>query len=166
MQYKVLFNLIESKVCKTKQGSTKCGDNCTQLIEVLKNLQKQKEMKKEVKKEVQKEMKKEKTKKVEKSDYKEETKSESESFEEYDSEEDESDESFGEYSSEEDENVSPKKGLNKKGPEGSKKGGMGLSLKKGQKLNHKQLNIIESASQVRETSTNPLCKEKSNLFRS
>ena len=111
-------------------------------------------------------MKKEKTKKVEKSDYKEETKSESESFEEYDSEEDESDESFGEYSSEEDENVSPKKGLNKKGPEGSKKGGMGLSLKKGQKLNHKQLNIIESASQVRETSTNPLCKEKSNLFRS
>ena len=45
-------------------------------------------------------------------------------------------------------------------------GGMGMRLKKGQKLSQKQLNMLESASQVRETSTNPLCKEKTNVFRS
>merc|ERR1711974_168335 len=45
-------------------------------------------------------------------------------------------------------------------------GGKGLRVKKGQKLSHKQLNMLESASKVRRTSTNPLCKEKPNLFRS
>ena len=43
---------------------------------------------------------------------------------------------------------------------------MGLRLKKGQKLSHKQLDLLESASKKRETSKNPLCKKKANIFRS
>ena len=44
---------------------------------------------------------------------------------------------------------------------------MGLPLKKGQKLSHKQLHILESASKKTEkTSKNPLCKKKANIFRS
>ena len=43
---------------------------------------------------------------------------------------------------------------------------MGLRLKKGQKLSHKQLDLLESASKKRETSKNPLCKKKASTQRS
>ena len=48
----------------------------------------------------------------------------------------------------------------------SEQGEMGMRVKKGQKLTSKQLKMIESATKKRETSTNPLCKEKPrSMFR-
>ena len=46
-------------------------------------------------------------------------------------------------------------------------GGLGLKVKKGQKLSQKQLQMLETAAEERKTSTNPLCKEKkqTNMFR-
>ena len=91
---------------------------------------------------------------------------ESESFEAYSSEE--------EYSDEESQDTakkaipvqtSPYARKWRSGTKPDKEGGKGLKVKKGQKLSLKQLNILESASEVRKTSTNPLCKEKPNLFR-
>ena len=93
---------------------------------------------------------------------------ESESFEAYSSEE--------EYSDEESQDTAKKaiprqtnpyarKSFGRSGTKPDKEGGKGLKVKKGQKLSLKQLNILESASEVRKTSTNPLCKEKPNLFR-
>ena len=43
---------------------------------------------------------------------------------------------------------------------------MGFRVKKGQQLNHKDLDMMESVSKVRETSTNPLCKVKTKKPRS
>ena len=42
---------------------------------------------------------------------------------------------------------------------------MGLRVKKGQKVSHKQLDLLESASKKWLTSKNPLCKKKANIFR-
>ena len=50
---------------------------------------------------------------------------------------------------------------------GGAAGGLGLKVKKGQKLSQKQLEMLETAAEERKTSTNPLCKEKkqTNMFR-
>ena len=89
---------------------------------------------------------------------KKEKEEDSESFEEY-SDEEES-ESFEEYSEEEEQQDRAKKEAKKSG-----KGEMVMRVKKDQKLSSKQLKMIESATQVRATSTNPLCKEKASMFR-
>ena len=153
-------------ICKTKSGKTKCGAECTRLIQALEGLQKREERKKKRKKE--KEL--EKAKLMQNTSKPGREESESESFEDYNSEEEEySDEEYQE--TEKKEFPKQSKGFFRRSEAKPDKdpggGGMGLQVKKGQKLSQKQLNMLESASQVRETSTNPLCKEKkSNLFRS
>ena len=44
-------------------------------------------------------------------------------------------------------------------------GGLGLKVKKGQKMSQKQLQMLETAAEEKKTSTNPLCKQQNNLFR-
>ena len=84
-------------------------------------------------------------------------KAEEEHFDEYSNEE------FDEYSNES-EYSDEEESQEKKGGGGMK---MGLRLKKGQKLSHKQLDILESASKKTErTSKNPLCKKKASTQRS
>ena len=163
-------------ICKTTSGRTKCGGGCTRLIKALEGLQRKEERKMERrrKKKLETAILKQKARKPESKE------SESESFEEYSSEEEE-------YSNEEYQETGKKKEVPKQKQPYAKKGGppdfrrsqtlkkqdkqpgggegMGLRVKKGQKLNHKQLNMLESASELRKTSTNPLCKEKPNLFR-
>jgi len=155
-------------VCKTKSGRTKCGDGCTRLIQALEGLQRKEERRKK-----EEEEKLRKAKLMQQNTGKETE--ESESFEEYSSEEEYSDESQdtarkaipaqrSPYAKKKGENVFRRSETKQdKHPGG---GGKGLRVKKGQKLSHKQLNMLESASKVRRTSTNPLCKEKPNLFRS
>jgi len=146
-------------ICKTKSGKTKCGAECTRLIQALEGLQRKEERKKRRKKE--KELEKAKLMQNSKKPGSEE--SESESFEEY---------SYSDEETEKKEVPKQSRAYAKRGDfrrseakqDGG--GGMGMRLKKGQKLSQKQLNMLESASQVRKTSTNPLCKEKTNVFRS
>ena len=157
-------------VCKTKSGRTKCGEGCTRLIEALEGLQRKEQMKKKKKEEKLK-----KAKLMQNLGQKPGRQTEdSESFEEYSSE---SEEYSDEYQDTAKKEIPPKSApyAKKRGDpnvfrrsETKQEGGsnMGLRVKKGQKLSQKQLNMLESASQVRKTSTNPLCKEKPNLFRS
>ena len=137
-------------ICKTRSGRTKCGEGCTRLIEALEGLQRKEEAKKKAKKK----------KKVMISSRSVRPKmEESESFEDYSSESED-------YSDEKKEVPRPfAKSRRVPNKQGKKEDNMGFKAKKGQKLSQKQLNMLESASNVRETSTNPLCKE-TNLFRS
>ena len=82
-------------------------------------------------------------------------KAEEEHFDEYSNEE------FDEYSNES-EYSDEEESQEKKGGGGVK---MGLRVKKGQKVSHKQLDLLESASKKWLTSKNPLCKKKANIFR-
>ena len=87
---------------------------------------------------------------------KKEKKSENKSYEKK-SDEDE-DESYEEYSSKEkeEENDVPRK-----------KGGKGLKVEEGQKLNQKQLQMLETMAEEKlSPSTNPLCQAQKDLFRS
>ena len=82
-------------------------------------------------------------------------KAEEEHFDEYSNEE------FDEYSNES-EYSDEEESQEKKGGGGVK---MGLRVIKGQKVSHKQLDLLESASKKWLTSKNPLCKKKANIFR-
>ena len=148
-------------VCKTSSGRTKCGAGCKRLIAAIEGLMKKQERKKRRKEQLRKEKEQKKKAKLKSSSTappKKEKEEDSESFEEY-SDEEES-ESFEEYSEEEEKQDRAKKEAKKSG-----KGEMVMRVKKGQKLSSKQLKMIESATEVRATSTNPLCKEKASMFR-
>jgi len=157
-------------VCKTKSGRTKCGEGCTRLIEALEGLQRKEQMKKKKKEEKLK-----KAKLMQNLGQKPGRQTEdSESFEEYSSESEEYSDEYQDTAKKEIPTQSRPYAKKRGDPnvfrrsETKQEGGsnMGLRVKKGQKLSQKQLNMLESASQVRKTSTNPLCKEKPNLFRS
>ena len=169
--------------CDKQIGKTRCGTECTKLINKLKRLQmfEQKRNAKEKKAEEKKAEKKKAEKKEAEEKEAEERKAQpmfrsrsvgrlrprkakpkieeetTESFENY------SEESESEYDSESDYS-DEEESQEKKGDGGVE---MGLRLKKGQKLSHKQLDILESASKKTErTSKNPLCKKKASIQRS
>ena len=45
-------------------------------------------------------------------------------------------------------------------------GGMGLKVEEGQKLSQKQLQMLEEIAEEKGNSTNPLCREEQEMFRS
>ena len=162
--------IARRNVCKTSSGRTKCGAGCKRLIAAIEGLMKKQERKKRRKEQLRKEKEQKKKAKLKSSSTappKKEKEEDSESFEEYSDEEysdEEESESFEEYSEEEEKQDTAKKEAKKEAKKGDK-GEMVMRVKKDQKLSSKQLKMIESATEVRATSTNPLCKEKASMFR-
>ena len=152
-------------VCTTFKGLILCGKKCEGVVKALEKLQKREEKKiRKAKKKMEEKLKrKENVKREEqKKLVGQATPISHESLDDYSSEiseEDKSAESFGENSSEEERpKVFRSKVFSK-----DVKSGRGLKVKKGRKLSHKELKMIQTASSLRATSKNPKCKV---LFRS